>query len=263
MVRAERTRFKSTGKRVQVKAGQDASNWTANQVKSEGRSIKQVSDGLLPTAYAQTPNQKVNTGGTQVGDQPEYSVEKFIGNVIRGAEQTGRSYSTDIIDQATGSYEDRTMKEDTLFGAFTTGALEGRLHDSLAEAGRRIVHEPGRVVGEVAVETAFMIGTMGVGVAAKGIKAGAVGAKIMHTNPITGKTITGYQRVKSGLTRLRGKAETKYIGDQTTTYIKTDRKGKVKVKTESNRPTLTDPARPLARKIEKLHSLSEKNYVPV
>ena len=94
-------------------------------------------------------------------------------------------------------------------------------------AGRRVVEEPGRVIGEVAVETAFLVGTMGVGVAAKGVRAGAMSAKVLHTNPITGKAITGFQRTKSGF--LRKSQETKFIGDKTTTYIKTDKKGKVTV----------------------------------
>ena len=271
MGRADRVHNKTSAKRIQVKSGivqhGNVSTIGSGDPNAIGSVRKKQNQGMLPVAHAQLQDTSPTVNpNTDIQYQPEntanvalerneadyssdHSIERFLTNIGRGAYDTGESYSTDIIGSATGNAPVRHMRDSTLMDTFITGGLEGRLHDSLAEAGRRVVEEPGRVIGEVAVETAFLVGTMGVGVAAKGVRAGAMSAKVLHTNPITGKAITGFQRTKSGF--LRKSQETKFIGDKTTTYIKTDKKGKVTVKTESNKPTLFDPLRPLSRKIEK------------
>ena len=241
-----------------------------------------TSGNLLPVATAQLDNTHpvVSTGGQQQGGQPQdpayelentanvalerdasdyssdHSIERFFTNIGRGAYDAGESYTTDIASSLTGNAPIRHMKDSSLVDTFMTGAMEGRLHDSLAEAGRRITQEPGRVIGEVATEAAFMLGTMGAGVALKGIRAGAMGAKVVQG--IGGKTVTGYQRSSTGLGKyfgrtLRGnnlKPKTTYINKLTTTTGKPGKDGVMKFTTQSNKPTILDPVRPLSRYIE-------------
>ena len=241
-----------------------------------------TSGNLLPVATAQLDNTHpvVSTGGQQQGGQPQdpayelentanvalerdasdyssdHSIERFFTNIGRGAYDAGESYTTDIASSLTGNAPIRHMKDSSLVDTFMTGAMEGRLHDSLAEAGRRITQEPGRVIGEVATEAAFMLGTMGAGVAIKGIRAGAMGAKVVQG--IGGKTVTGYQRSSTGLGKyfgrtLRGnnlKPKTTYINKLTTTTGKLGKDGVMKFTTQSNKPTILDPVRPLSRYIE-------------
>ena len=104
------------------------------------------------------------------------------------------------------------MRDQTLSDVFITGALEGRLDDSWGEIGRRVTQEPGRVVGEAAVEAGFLIGTMGIGAAAKGVKVGATGVKVIRAADKS-KGAVGFQR-KTGIIK-KGK-EIKFIGDKTT-----------------------------------------------
>ena len=257
--------------------------------KAISKPVVKPPQGLIPVAHAQLSdtNPSVNTGGEHIGqeqyteypentanvalerDSSEYSsdhsIERFLTNIGRGAYDTGESYSTDMIQSAQGRHPIRHMKDATLLDVFVAGGLEGRLHDSLAEVGRRAVEEPGRIIGEVAVEAGVMIGTMGAAAALKGVRAGAIGAKVIHAG--LKQPIVGYQRIKTGLPRIRGTGTTKIIIPKnpvggsgslnssnrwgTTTYIDTKYKGKVTVKTQSNAPVPWDPARPLARWIEK------------
>ena len=245
-----------------------------------------TSGNLLPIATAQLDNTHpvVSTGGQQQGGQPQdpayepentanvalerdasdyssdHSIERFFTNIGRGAVDAGESYTTDIASSLTGNAPIRHMKDSSLVDTFMTGAMEGRLHDSLAEAGRRITQEPGRVIGEVATEAAFMLGTMGAGVAIKGIRAGAMGAKVVQgISPTTGKVIYGTQRSSTGLGKyfgrtLRGnnlKPKTTYNNPLTTTTGKLGKDGVMKFTTQSNKPTILDPVRPLARYIER------------
>lgn len=293
MGRANRIHNKTSGKVIRVKAGvSQIGSGDPNAISTSTVRQNQGNQGggMFPVAHAQLSNTSPNVnvspsaspflrqeqtavaGSTNEYQEDlstknvalernesdyssEHSVERFLTNIGRGAYDTGESYSTDIAGSFTGNAPIRHMKDSTLMDVFIAGGLEGRLHDSLAEVGRRAVEEPGRIIGEVATEAAFLVGTMGAGVALKGVRAGAMGAKVAHYNPITGGTITGYQRTKTGLGIGRhgfGRTpKTEFIGDKTTSYIKTNIKGRVNVTTESNRPTLFDPLRPLARGIEK------------
>ena len=156
------------------------------------------------------------TTRTSVQSQPQQDpwgrTTQFIQNIGRGAGDTARSYTTDIADSITGNYKERTMRDQTLSDVFITGALEGRLDDSWGEIGRRVTQEPGRVVGEAAVEAGFLIGTMGIGAAAKGVKVGATGVKVIRAADKS-KGAVGFQR-KTGIIK-KGK-EIKFIGDKTT-----------------------------------------------
>ena len=251
----------------------------------------QNSENLLPNANAQLQNTNptVSSGvqhqgpqqyqGTLIDDQytePEntanvalerdasdyssdHSIERFFTNIGRGAVDAGESYSTDIAASLTGNERIRHMKDSTLVDTFMTGAMEGRLHDSWSEASRRIVEEPGRVIGEVATEAGVMLGTMGAAAAIKGVRAGAMGAKVIQgISPTTGKAITGYQRSSTGLKKYFGrtilgnnlKPKTTYVNNLSTTTGKLGKDGIMKWTTQSNKPTLFDPARPIARYIE-------------
>ena len=164
---------------------------------------------LLPTAHAQLQNTSPvvqpdtqppeNTANVALErDAAEYSsphsVERFLTNIGRGAYDTGESYTSDIAAGATGNAPVRHMKDSTLMDVFITGAMEGRLHDSFGEAGRRITQEPGRVIGEAAVEAGFLVGTMGLGAVAKGAKVGATGIKAIQG--------TGYYDAVSSIGRI-------------------------------------------------------------
>ena len=156
------------------------------------------------------------TTRTSVQSQPQQDTwgraTQFVQNIGRGAGDTARSYTTDIADSITGNYEERKMRDQTLSDVFITGALEGRLDDSWGEIGRRVTQEPGRVVGEAAVEAGFLIGTMGIGAAAKGVKVGATGVKVIRAADKS-KGAVGFER-KTGIIK-KGK-EIKFIGDKTT-----------------------------------------------
>lgn len=243
---------------------------------------------LLPeaTAQLQNTNPTVSTGGQYQGPQQhqgsliddpdntanvplerdaseyssDHSIERFFTNIGRGAVDAGESYSTDIAAGLTGNTPIRHMKDSTLVDVFMAGAMEGRLHDSWTEANRRITEEPGRVIGEVASEAGVMLGTMGAAAAIKGVRAGAMGAKVIQgISPTTGKAVTGYQRSSTGLKKYFGrtlfgnnlKPKTTYVNNLSTTTGKLGKDGIMKWTTQSNKPTLFDPARPIARYIER------------
>ena len=193
--------------------------------------------GIIPQAYAQpsnpTQNQSPQARLQSTQFDPLARVSQFVQNVGRGAYDTGRSYTTDIADTAyavaTGKeQQERSYREETLATVFGRGLFEGNLESSFAEASRRVQEQPGRVVGEVAAETAIMLGTMGFGAVAKGAKVGMTGIKSVRGATKTQGT-TGWTR-NTGL--IRKGQEQKFIGDKTTTIIKTDRKGKVTTKTK-------------------------------
>lgn len=189
--------------------------------RSQDRVTSSVKTQVIPstkhtvnTASAQPASNP--TTHTSVQSQPQQDpwsrATQFAQNIGRGAGDTARSYTTDIADSITGNYKERTMRDQTLSDVFITGALEGRLDDSWGEIGRRVTQEPGRVVGEAVVEAGFLIGTMGVSAAAKGVKVGATGIKVIRAADKS-KGAVGFQR-KTGIIK-KGK-EIKFIGDKTT-----------------------------------------------
>lgn len=212
-------------------------NKRANEQVQTAKVSGQSVGGIIPQAYAQpsnpTQNQSPQARIQSTQFDPLERVSQFVQNVGRGAYDTGRSYTTDIADTAhafaTGKEQkERSYREETLATVFGRGLFEGNLEGSFAEASRRVQEQPGRVVGEVAAETAIMLGTMGFGAVAKGAKVGMTGIKSVRGATKTQGT-TGWTR-KTGLVR-KGQ-EQKFIGDKTTTIIKTDRKGKVTTKTK-------------------------------
>ena len=208
-----------------------------NKRSNEQVQTARTSGGLLPQAYAQSQNPTQNqspqarTQSTQF--DPWARATQFVHNVGRGGYDVGRSYTTDIADTAhsiaTGrEQEQRSYRDETLATVFGRGLFEGNLEGSFAEASRRVQEQPGRVVGEVAAETAIMLGTMGFGAVAKGAKVGMTGVKSVR-GATKAQGSTGWTR-KTGL--IRKGQEQKFVGDKTTTIIKTNRKGKVTTKTK-------------------------------
>ena len=174
------------GKSVFNKRSQDR---VASSVKT------QPTKYVLQSAHAQpAPNPTTNRSvQSQPQQDPWARASQFAQNIGRGAGDTARSYTTDIADSITGNYQERKMKDQTLSDVFITGAMEGRLDDSWGEIGRRVTQEPGRVVGEAVVEAGFLIGTMGIGAAAKGVKVGATGVKVIRAADKS-KGAVGFER---------------------------------------------------------------------
>ena len=170
-----------------------------------------VGGGIIPQAHAQsatnpTSNQQIQTQK----QEPWERATQFITNIGRGAADTGRSYTTDFYDMAEATVTGRDRKEksyedETLAGVFGRGLFEGNLEGSLQEAGRRITHEPGRVVGEVAAEAAILGATMGFGAALKGARIGATGIKHIATKSTAGVSKTNIGKGKAlGTRRIAG-----------------------------------------------------------
>jgi hypothetical protein len=133
---------------------------------------------------------------------------QFVQNIGRGAVDTGKSYTTDFYDMAEAAAtgrerEERSYQDETLAGVFGRGLFEGNLGGAWDEAGRRVTQEPGRVVGEVAAETAIMLGTMGFGAALKGARIGATGIKAGQQF-IKTKSTAGVSKTKIGKDKVLG-----------------------------------------------------------
>tara|TARA_B110000438_G_scaffold301811_1_gene357698 strand:+ start:262 stop:2892 length:2631 start_codon:yes stop_codon:yes gene_type:complete len=212
-------------------------NKRSNEQVQTARTSGVSQGGILPQAYAQSSNPTQNqspqarTQSTQF--DPWARATQFVHNVGRGGYDVGRSYTTDIADTAhaiaTGrEQEERSYRDETLATVFGRGLFEGNLEGSFAEASRRVQEQPGRVVGEVAAEAAILAGTMGFGAVVKGAKVGMTGVKSVR-GATKAQGSTGWIR-KTGL--IRKGQEQKFIGDKTTTIIKTNKKGKVTTKTK-------------------------------
>ena len=167
----------------------------ARSKKTLGHTIKHVSETRVTTPQAHAmvqanPNAPKNRPPMDRGNNDDESIIERVGrfatNVGVGAEGTVRSYTTDIVDSVgsaiTGSDSevlDRRIKDRTLVDAYVTSAMEGNLDPAFKETQRRIVEQPGRVVGEVAAETAIMLGTMGLGAVFTGGRAAVMaGSKV-------------------------------------------------------------------------------------
>ena len=164
--------------------------------------------GIIPQAHAQVQSQSPQARTQTTQYDPLARVAQFAHNVGRGAVDTGKSYTTDFYDMAeatvTGRQRaDKSYQDETLLGVFGRGLFEGNLGGAVDEAGRRITHEPGRVVGEVATETAIMLGTMGFGAALKGVRIGATGAKAGQQF-IKAKSTAGVSKTKIGKDKVLG-----------------------------------------------------------
>ena len=156
----------------------------ARSKKTLGTAVKRITPSV-PQAHAivqANPNAPQNRPPMDRGsaESPIDRVGRFVTNIGRGAEGTVRSYTTDIIDTAdsliTGkesALDSRSIQDMTLVDAYVTSAIEGNLDSAFEESRRRLWHEPGRVVGEVATEAATLVGTMGIGAFVKGAKVGA------------------------------------------------------------------------------------------
>lgn len=167
----------------------------ARSKKTLGHTIKRVSETRVTTPQAHAmvqanPNAPKNRPPMDRGNNDDESIIERVGrfatNVGVGAEGTVRSYTTDIVDSVgsaiTGSDSevlDRRIKDRSLVDAYITSAMEGDLDPAFKETQRRIVEQPGRVVGEVAAETAIMLGTMGLGAVFTGGRAAVMaGSKV-------------------------------------------------------------------------------------
>lgn len=187
-------------------------NKRSNEQVQAAKVSGQGGGGIIPQAHAQpsnpTQNQSLQARTQSTQFDPLARVSQFVQNVGRGAYDTGRSYTTDIADTAhafaTGKeQQERSYREETLATVFGRGLFEGNLEGSFAEASRRVQEQPGRVVGEVATETAIMLGTMGFGAALKGAKIGATAAK-SGTKYIKTKSTAGVSKTKIGKDEVLG-----------------------------------------------------------
>ena len=157
----------------------------ARSKKTLGTAVKRITPSV-PQAHAivqANPNAPQNRPPMDRGsaESPIDRVGRFVTNIGRGSLDVGKSYTTDIVDTVgsavTGSDSEvatRSIKDRTLLDAYVTSAFEGNLNPAFQETGRRVLEQPGRVVGEVAAEVGFMIGTMGFGALAKGAKAASL-----------------------------------------------------------------------------------------
>jgi hypothetical protein len=195
---------------------------------------------------AQNPTQDRQVQHQQQSNDPWARATQFVSNVGRGAADTGRSYTTDFYDMGeaalTGKEQkERSYQDETLAGVFGRGLFEGNLHGAVDEAGRRITHEPGRVVGEVAAETAIMIGSMGFGAALKGAKIGATAIKSTTKGVVTHESRTGFGGASLLDTKkftLRAGQQQKTIGNKYTTVR--SQRGNNKWKEKTKKTTLFD-----------------------
>jgi hypothetical protein len=175
-------------------------------------------------------NIKVNTQSN-----PLDNVTQFAHDVVRGAHDTGRSYSTDLYDDAksmiTGSeIQERSYVNDTMLNVGIRGATEGNLHGARDELDRRYRDEPGRLVGEAAAEVGIAIATSGGSAAFKGFKIGVTGTKSLRMAGAAQGSV-GYTR-KTGY--FRKGVEQKFIGNKRTTINTINHKG---VKRTKNKRT--------------------------
>ena len=157
----------------------------ARSKKTLGTAVKRITPSV-PQAHAivqANPNAPQNRPPMDRGsaESPIDRVGRFVTNIGRGSLDVGKSYTTDIVDTVgsavTGSDSEvatRSIKDRTLLDAYVTSAFEGNLNPAFQETGRRVLEQPGRVVGEVAAEVGFMVGTMGFGALTKGAKAASL-----------------------------------------------------------------------------------------
>ena len=224
-------------------------NKRANERVQAAQTSGQGGGGIIPQAHAQVQNPTQNqppqarTQSTQFN--PLERVGQFVQNVGRGAYDTGRSYY-DIVDTvhagATGrEIEQRSYRDESLTTVLGRGLFEGNLEGSLAEASRRIQEQPGRVVGEVAAETVIMLGTMGFGAVAKGVKLGATGIRSTTKGVKTYESTTGFggaNLLDTTKLTLRAGRQQKTIGDKVTTTK--SRRGDGEWKTVQKKTTVFD-----------------------
>ena len=182
----------------------------------------------VPQAHAASINADVSTGGSF--ESPIDRIGRFVTNVGRGSIDTGKSYTTDFYDMAEATVtgrerEDKSYQDETLIGAFGRGLFEGNLQGAVDEAGRRITHEPGRVVGEIATETAIMLGTMGAGAALKGARIGATGVKAGQQF-IKTKSTAGVSKTKTGKNKVLGSKSVSGYERNTSRFSPFNRGGK-------------------------------------
>ena len=188
--------------------------------------------GLLPTAHAQSasnPTQNRLQQAAQRKEGPLERVGRFVRNIGVGGYGTVRGYTTDMYTAgrslATGEddpVDSRSYRDDALVSMASRGIMEGKYDEVWEEAGRRVTEEPGRVVGEVAAETAIMLGTMGFGAAWKGGRIGmGAGRELSRLGQKGYLRNTGY---------FRKGTEAKFIGDRRTIITTTSHKGKVKTR---------------------------------
>ena len=228
------------------------SNERVQNAQASGKAGVSVKVNQAHAQSSQNPTQNRQVQPQQQSTDPWARVQQFGSNVVRGAHDTGKSYTTDFYDMGeavlTGKEQkERSYQDETLAGVFGRGLFEGNLDGAVDEAGRRITQEPGRVVGEVAAEAAILGATMGFGAAVKGVRIGAAGvkagAKTIRNTKTVAKTkvskgevlgnrmVSGYTRNTSRLSPFnRGGKEfisspAGFKKGQTLT-IKTNKKGK-------------------------------------
>lgn len=205
-VQVAKTKKKTETKVVKKVERQVKQAKTVKYQNQQSSSSNNTGGGIIPQAHAQVQSQSQQARTQTTQYNPLARVTQFAHNVGRGAVDTGKSYTTDFYDMASAAItgkeqKERSYQDETLAGAFGRGLFEGNLGGAWDEAGRRITHEPGRVVGEVAAEAAILGATMGFGAALKGARIGAVGVKA-GSKHILSKSTAGVSKTNIG----KGKA---------------------------------------------------------
>ena len=143
---------------------------------SKAQTSSNLSKVSLSTAGVVSGSGRVNVDRSP--GHPLSGVTRFLSNVYRGASDTVQSYN--LLDDRERAIRDKAAQD-----VLIEGAVKGDMGGAFDEIGRRARDEPGRVVGELAVEAGINIATLGFGAAAKGA---VIGAKVGKTLSKVGKT---------------------------------------------------------------------------
>ena len=143
---------------------------------SKAQTSSNLSKVSLSTAGVVSGSGRVNVDRSP--GHPLSGVTRFLSNVYRGASDTVQSYN--LLDDRERAIRDKAAQD-----VLIEGAVKGDMGGAFDEIGRRARDEPGRVVGELAVEAGINLATLGFGAAAKGA---VIGAKVGKTLSKVGKT---------------------------------------------------------------------------
>ena len=144
--------------RTQKQASSPGDTAATETIKADGLSTNgHTTSAVVPVALAEP-------------SQTQDPLTKFAGNVAVGAKNTLEGYN--ILDE---SYADRELRDKSLLDV-GIGTLTGEISPEAGwgEAGRRVTEEPGKIVGEVAVEAGLFFVP-----ASKAVKGGKIATKVL------------------------------------------------------------------------------------
>lgn len=162
-----------------------------HSVQRKTTNVSNISKAKSSSGLSKVTLSTVGGGGagrvnvTRSPGHPLSGVTGFLSDVYRGASDTVHSYN--LLDDRERANRDKAAQD-----VLIEGAIGGKLDQSFQELGRRAHDEPGRLVGEIAVEAGINIATLGMGAAVKGA---ILGAKV-------GKTLTKVGKAEMVLTKV-------------------------------------------------------------